>query len=213
MVIIKTFTDQKLFSCNVYVLSSVKGIIVVDPGYYDEDFREYVQKLGRVDAILLSHGHIDHVRGLDDLKADFPDAPIYIGSKEESFLTNPAMICGFMLHMEDFKVNSKAIPLEEGHYNLGGYEVDVLLTPGHTFGGLTYIFREENIMFTGDAVMHHDKTPIDRPTGNEHDRDATMQQFLKLNVPKDMMVYSGHQEFATMKQMLEESPDLKDLKR
>lgn len=196
MATVKTFTDKKMFSCNVYVLSSEKGIIVVDPGYYDDDFHEYIQQLGQVDAILLTHGHIDHVRGLDALKADFPNAPIYIyiGSKEQSFLTDPNLLCGCMLHLDNFIVNSQATPLDEGHYHLGGYEVDTILTPGHSFGGLTYIFREENVIFTGDALMHLNKTPIDRPTGNEQERDATMQRFLYLDVPRDMMDYPGHNE-------------------
>lgn len=68
-------------------------------------------------------------------------------------------------------------------------------------------------MFTGDALMHYAKTTTNRPTGNEQDRDTTMQRFLYLDVPGDMMVYAGHGEQATMEQMRNESPDLKDLKR
>lgn len=126
---VRQFNNPQGFSCNAYVLSAGKGVIVIDPGYYGADFREYIQHLGRLDAILLTHGHIDHVLGLDALNADFSDTPVFIGSKEQSFLTDPDMLCSSRLQMDGFKANTKAKPLNEGHYHLGGYEIDAILTP------------------------------------------------------------------------------------
>lgn len=65
-------------SCNVYVVSSDKGNILIDPGHYDDEIRDYIYEIGGLDAILLTHGHWDHTFGLDRLKADFPDAPVYM---------------------------------------------------------------------------------------------------------------------------------------
>ena len=71
-----TYRDNDYFSCNVIVVSSAKGVLVIDPGYYDKEGRDYIRSLGRVDAILLTHGHWDHANGLMGLKADFPEAPV-----------------------------------------------------------------------------------------------------------------------------------------
>lgn len=81
MTTVKTFIDKTAFSCNGYVVSGEQGVVVIDPGYYGDDLRECLHKQGRVDAVLLTHAHIDHLRGVNALKNDFPSAPVYIGKR------------------------------------------------------------------------------------------------------------------------------------
>ena len=207
---IKTFVDKTFFSCNVYVISSEKGVVVIDPGYYGDDLRQYLHSLGHVDAILLTHLHCDHIRGLEALKADFPEAKVYVSWKESVHQKDTSFILGVNLGVPDLVVNCDITLLDEGNYKLAGYDVETIYTPGHTDGGMSYIFRDENAMFVGDALLHYTKVPLNRPTGSPVDFEHTLERFATLDVPEDMEVYPGHRESATIKQMRCESPDMKE---
>lgn len=207
---IKTFVDKVMFSCNVYVISGEKGVVVIDPGYYGDDLKQWLHSLGHVDAILLTHGHCDHIRGLEALKADFPEAQVYASRKENAHLHDPSFICGINLGLPDLIVNCEVTPLDQGTYPIAGYDVETIYTPGHTVGGMSYIFPEENEMFCGDALLHYAKVPLSRPTGNPTEFKLTLERFATLDVPNDMMVRPGHREAATIEQMRHESPDMKE---
>lgn len=92
-IIIETFRNRLFFSCSVHVISSEKGNLVVDPGYYGHDVKKYIDKLGRVDAILLTHGHWDHIYGLQSLHEDRPEATIFLYEGQKEFLTSPYLNC------------------------------------------------------------------------------------------------------------------------
>ncbi len=205
---IKTFVDKTFFSCNVYVISGEKGVVVIDPGYYGDDLKQWLRSLGHVDAIPLTHLHCDHIRGLDALKADFPDAKIYASKKESAHLKDPNFILGISLGVPDLIANYDVVSLDEGNYKIAGYDVRTVYTPGHTVGGMSYIFTDENAMFVGDALLHYAKVPLNRPTGNPVDFEHTLKRFATLDVPEDMEVYPGHRESATIEQMRRESPDM-----
>lgn len=207
---IKTFVDKALFSCNVYVMSSEKGVVVIDPGYYGDDLKQWLHSLGHVDAILLTHGHCDHIRGLEALKADFSNATVYASRKESMYLRDPMFVLGFSLGVPDLIVKNDVITLDEGNYKIAGYDVRTIYTPGHTVGGMSFIFPDENAMFCGDALLHYAKVPLNRPTGNPVDFEHTLERFATLDVPESMVVYPGHRESATIRQMRRESPDMKE---
>lgn len=69
---IRMFQSAYQFSCNVYVVSSDKGNLLIDPGHYDRTLRDCIDQIGGLDAVLLTHGHWDHTYGLDRLKKDYP---------------------------------------------------------------------------------------------------------------------------------------------
>ena len=79
---VRSFTNPKTFSCYVHVIKSEGGNILIDPGYYDGDLKEYVESIGGVDVVLLSHCHVDHIIGLNALKRDYPNAKVYIGASD-----------------------------------------------------------------------------------------------------------------------------------
>lgn len=207
---IKTFVDKTFFSCNVYVISSEKGVVVIDPGYYGDDLRHWLHSLGHVDAILLTHLHCDHIRGLEALKADFPGAKVYASRKESVHLQDPNFILGVSLGVPELIVKCDVTPFDEGNYKIAGYDVETIYTPGHTVGGMSYIFCDENSMFCGDALLHYAKVPLNRPTGSPVDFEHTLERFATLDVPDSMEVYPGHRESATIKEMRRESPDMKE---
>jgi len=203
--IIKQFNNPDFFSCNVYVLSSEKGNILVDPGFYSEDIRQYIKSIGGLDAILLTHGHWDHTKGLDELKADYPSVSIYLNKLDKEFLRDPHLNGsddkGFSLVL-----NTDPILIEEGNHSIGGYEIEVIHMPGHTIGSSMYYLKEENILFTGDFLHAEMPTTTFRPTGSDAAQQNSMRRFKSLIFPDDMQVCFGHGKAITYRKMIEIHP-------
>ena len=178
-VMVKIFHSSYQFSGNVYVVHSEKGTILIDPGYYDSGIKQYLEGIGGLDAILLTHGHWDHIYGLDSLKADFPETPVYIFEEEIAFLTNSHLNCA-ETQGSRLILRSEAEGINEGALDLGDYHIQVIHTPGHTKGSVMYYFTDENLLFTGDTVLEDVTGPTYRPTGSDQDMKDSVKRFKML---------------------------------
>lgn len=204
---VKMFQSTYQFSCNVYVVSSDKGNILIDPGHYDDEIREYIDQIGGLDAILLTHGHWDHTFGLDHLKADFPDVPVYMPVDGHDFLQDP-YLNGSIFNGFEVRIQSEVNTVEEGSLQIGGYDIDVINTPGHCRGCALYYFKNENVLFTGDTIMKRLASPI-RPTGSEEDQRNSILKFTQLGYPGDTPVYPGHDESTTYGYLMKHNVEVK----
>lgn len=208
---VKMFQSFYQFSCNVYVVSSDKGNILIDPGHYDGKIRNYIHKIGGLDAVLLTHGHWDHTYGLDALKEDFPDVPVYMPEDGHDFLRD-SYLNGSILNGFEVIIESKVNTIPEGDLKIGGYDIAVINTPGHCRGCVLYYFKNENVLFTGDTIMRDVASPI-RATGSEEDQKASIRKFIHLGYPDDTPVYPGHGADTTYGYLLENSEDVRKAER
>lgn len=204
---VKTFSSSEGFSCDVHVLSSKKGNILIDPGFYDDKLADYVETIGGLDAILVTHGHWDNLHELDKVAKANPEAEVFMNELDLPFLRDPHLNCsdinGFSL-----LVDTKPQTFTEGLYKIGGYDIEVIHTPGHTIGSSSLYLPEENIMFSGDTFMIPFVGSADHPTGNEEDRETTINKFKERDFPDDMKIYPGHRGNTTYKEMLKTNIDL-----
>ena len=205
---IKRFQSFYQFSCNVYVISSEQGNILIDPGHYDKRIHNYLQEIGGVNAVLLTHGHWDHSYGLDALKADYPDAPVYIYAKDRNFLQNPTLN-GSAYNGFSLIVHSDTTAVPEGKLRIGGYDIDVIHTPGHTGGSVIYYFGHENVLFTGDAILKDRSSPTFSQTASAMDAQESMQKVIHYGFTEDTAVYPGHGDSTTYGYLLKHNPDIK----
>ncbi|EAE8346442.1 MBL fold metallo-hydrolase [Listeria monocytogenes] len=206
---IRTFdsTDSASWEASFQVISSVKGNILIDPGKYDEKLSNYIKSIGGVDAILITHGHWDKLRGLDDAIKANPDAKVYVHELDYPYFKDTKRNCSAEQGVEG-TTNAKATTLIEGNYEISGYQIKVIHTPGHTEGSVLYQFPEENILIGGDTIMADKVAGSQHPGGNEAERKASITKFKKLSFPKDMRIYSGHGASTTYSELLQTNRDL-----
>lgn len=208
---VRMFQSYYQFSCNVYVISSDKGNILIDPGHYDEEIRDYLNEIGGLDAVLLTHGHWDHTYGLDALKQDYPDAPVYISEDGYDFLTD-SYLNGSSWNGFDLIVQTDPTTIREGNLKVAGYDIDVINTPGHCRGCVLYYFKNENVLFTGDTIMRDVASPI-RVTGSAEEQKASIKKFVNLGYKDDTPVYPGHGSDTTYGYLLENNVEVKEIRR
>ena len=204
---VRSFQNTKRFSSTVHVLSSEKGNILIDPGHYSEELSRYVESIGGLDAILITHGHWDNIYALDEVTAANPKAEVYIHELDYAFLRDPVLNCsdinGFSL-----LIDTKPRTFTEGIYTIGGYTFEVIHTPGHTCGSCIFYFADENVLFGGDTIMAELVGSAEHPTGSEKERENTVKMFKQLKFSNDMKVFSGHGKNTIYSELMKTNKDL-----
>jgi len=178
------------FQTNCYMVydDEVKEAIITDPGDNAKFIIECAQSKGlKPVAIILTHAHEDHIMAVDDLR-DFYDIPLYINDKDVPMFEDGKK----NFSRKDFSLREKDIKLFGGeHLELGGMNIEVLHTPGHTPGGTCYFFPDEHFVLAGDTMFYRSWGRTDFPGGNKKDiMDSIWDKLLPL--PEDTLVFPGH---------------------
>lgn len=133
---------------NTYVAVDEKSgkCFIVDPSVPSEEVAEYIVKNGYdLEAILITHGHFDHIGGAAFFKKKF-GAKIYMSKDDEDFIDNPLKISR---RFEKFTVD---VYVKDGDVlDLCSNKIKVIATPGHSLGGVCYIV--DNVIFCGDTIF------------------------------------------------------------
>jgi glyoxylase-like metal-dependent hydrolase (beta-lactamase superfamily II) len=168
------------YQTNTYILSQEGSdrCLIIDPGYEPESIMRYVNQNNlNVEAILLTHGHFDHVGGVRQIAAD-TDCEVYINRNETAM--PPMFTAGplYFTHSYD----------EGQRLTLADLEFTVLATPGHTPGSVCLDFGED--LFTGDTLFAGSCGRTDLPGGNSAQMRSSLDRLAALK--KDCRVYPGH---------------------
>lgn len=173
-------------SSNMYLLDTDSGIFLIDPSVYPDRLKEEDMP-NRIDYILITHGHFDHINALDKWSELYPGAKVYISSEDLSSLTDSNNNCSSLFAE---KCRYKTIP--DVYENLDLDFLRVIKTPGHTEGGVCLLFDVEGnkIMFTGDTLFAGSCGRSDLPGGNNSKLMDSLRALSKLG--PDIHVYPGH---------------------
>ncbi len=196
-------------NCSVLFARDTMRGVVVDPGGDIATVLEAVRQTGAtIDAILLTHGHIDHVAGVVELK-DTLDVPV-IGphSADAIFLgDNLPMIAGSY----GFSGVRGFMPdrwLDEGDtVDIGGIVFDVLHTPGHSPGSLTFVSKADRFALVGDVLFAGSVGRSDLPGGDHEQLIETIRSKL-FPLGDDIAFLCGHGPMSTIGRERQTNPFL-----
>lgn len=185
---------------NAYLVcpESRDDAFLVDPGDDFDALSAALRRSGRrLTHILLTHGHFDHILCAPRLRA-VTGAKIVIHREDAPLLQDAALnVYNPVFCREAFSPFAADVLLDGGEENtLCGIRVQVLHTPGHTPGGVSYYLPEHKTLFTGDTLFDGGYGRTDLPGGNDRALFRSLQALAKY--PGETMVYSGHGEAAQL---------------
>ncbi|EHJ55707.1 hypothetical protein HMPREF9318_00710 [Streptococcus urinalis FB127-CNA-2] len=181
---------------NTYILENDNSLLVIDPGSDGQKVLSKIIELEKpVVAILLTHTHYDHIMSLDLVRETFNNPPVYVAEAEASWLESPEdNLSGMPRHAELPNVIAKPADFYFQYdeiYDLEGFHFKVVPTPGHSIGGVSFIFSESELVITGDALFKETIGRTDLPTGNLDQLLECIKNQL-FTLPNHFSVYPGH---------------------
>jgi hydroxyacylglutathione hydrolase len=184
-------------NCFLFGPRGGKRLLVVDPGEEAERIGAAIEANGaEVEAILLTHCHFDHIGAVAPLAAA-TGAPVYCPEIEAPVLAD---IMAFV-PWEGFGPyeSYEADELVRGgeRLELAGLELDVLFTPGHSPGHVTYSVRGEPAIFSGDVLFQGSVGRVDLPGGDGPTLLTSIGQLIEA-LPEETVVHPGHMGITTL---------------
>ena len=179
-------------NCYIVYEETANSCAVIDPGYSPERVLEFVGKLGlTVDAVLLTHGHFDHVGGVEAI-VKATGCALWMRESDYTQRKNPQNDFFYPIHDCDF---TEVRFCEEGeHIHAGGLTFTAMETPGHTWGSVCYVC--ENAIFSGDTLFAGSCGRTDLPGGDWQTIMLSLERLAELE--GDFDIYPGHGEATTL---------------
>ncbi len=191
-----------LYQTNCYILKKGSDLLVIDPGYSPRRVIETIRSREgcTLKAILLTHGHFDHIGAVDAVRNTF-GCPVYACRDDEDII-----VPGKISSRENMGVcvSSEISWLEGNELKAGDFDIRILYTPGHTPGSVMYVI--ENNLFSGDTLFNESVGRTDLYGGSY----SQLKQSLKAveTLPFDMVIYPGHESPSTIEHELKYNPFL-----
>lgn len=187
-----------MYQTNCYIIQSNGHVCIIDPGKKADRIALAIDEGDVVDAIVLTHGHFDHIGAVDDLVKQY-HCPVYINRDDEILLKDTTLNTanGFTA-----TVASAVTYLQEGAMKIGNFEFECYFAPGHTEGST--LIQYKNHLFTGDVLFLEGIGRTDLYGGNM----AKMRQSLRMiaSMNPEIIVYPGHGDLTTIEHELQMNP-------
>ncbi|MDR2487898.1 MAG: MBL fold metallo-hydrolase [Desulfovibrio sp.] len=184
--------------------------IVIDPGGESSQVIMYLKERGlNLTHILCTHLHFDHTMGVQELVEAF-GVPVH-ASEADRYLLQSELGRGGVWGMPLVK-SFEFQGIEHGEHSFLDARCDVLPTPGHTPGGLSFYFPGLEAVFAGDTLFYRSIGRSDFPGGNQTVLERSIRERL-FSLPENTRVYSGHGPATSIGDERRNNPYVGDFKR
>ena len=178
---------------NTYLVvdESTKEGFIVDPGGYNPKLTKKVSDEGiAIKYIVLTHGHADHISGVNEHLDDFPNAKVVVHTNEKPMLEDPRENQSLMFGSAQ-TVKGDIFVNDGDELEVGNLRLKFIFTPGHTPGGMCIYVESEDVLFSGDTLFRQSIGRTDFPGGSFRDlADAVHTKLFIL--PDETVVLPGH---------------------
>ncbi len=208
---VKIFMGGDDSATSYIIYNEQREAVLIDPSFKATKIVKWLKEESiNLLAILLTHGHFDHIEGIEEVKKSF-SCLIYIEKSDEVLLDNPYKN-GSVLFGKYVQVVEKTENLwDEETLHFSDIEVQVIHTPFHTPGSVCFYFPKIQSLFTGDTLFYRSIGRTDLPLGNAKDVANSLLKLKKLyETNGDMKVYPGHGNSTSLEKEMEFNPFMKD---
>ncbi len=190
-----------VLDANCYIIKDEKSGegAVIDPGDCNGALISEIIASGIKDLkyILLTHGHFDHIGGVNALKEKYNTAKIVISEFDEPLLSSADLSLASALALPFTPCLGDLIVVDGDSLKLGESEIKVIFTPGHSLGSVVYFVPKENVAFTGDTLFKRSVGRTDLYGGDFNTLNLSLKK-LKNLLPEETIIYSGHGRSSNM---------------
>lgn len=200
------------FEANCYSVRSdqmATTCLLIDPGLNPEPLVHFLTKNKLTpEAIVLTHGHADHIGGVETVRQHWPDVKVAISERDAEMLTDPASNLSILAQVM-VQARAADICLVDGHryFEAAGLRFEIIHTPGHSPGGICLYNSEQGILFSGDTLFAGSVGRSDFP-GGDHDLLIDRIKHKLLILPEQTRVYPGHGPATTLRSEKRHNPFL-----
>lgn len=180
--------------------AETRDCVIIDTGLNSSPLVDYIKQndLNPV-ALLYTHGHFDHIEGVNIIRENWPDIKVAIHKADAEMFTDPEANISSMLGLTITADPAEIIIDQEQPVEFAGITFEVLHTPGHTPGGICFYVPDENTVFVGDTLFSGSIGRTDFPGGNYDQLIQSIKTKLMV-LPDQTVVYNGHGPSTTIGQ-------------
>lgn len=193
LVVERYMLGQVQTNCYIIRNEDTKEAVIVDPADNGAYIKSKLDSQGVMPtAVLLTHGHFDHILAVDDLKKTY-EIPVIAHEAENEILLDPYKNLSAMLPGGSVTIQADYLAKSDEILSYLNTKIRVIHTPGHTIGGTCYHFVEEKLLFSGDTLFRGSVGRTDFPTGSMSTLVRSIQDKLFV-LAEDTLVYPGHED-------------------
>ncbi len=184
-------------NCYIVYTEDTKKAVIIDPAADSRRIAEEISALGVTpEAVLLTHGHFDHMLAADSLRNGYR-IPVCVLKEDAELLKEPNLNCSEQFLRMAYGISADKEFTDGQKLTFLDGVFTVIATPGHTEGSCCYYAETEKLLFSGDTLFQGSVGRTDLPTGRAAQISLSIREKLFV-LPDDTLVLSGHGDETTI---------------